>query len=439
MSGQDWKIREFAQGQDAARMGRSSRLLTLLLIIVIALVTAAVVWASQARIEEVARGQGRVVPSGKARVLESLEGGIVREILVREGDAVDAGQIIIRIDDTGSSASLGELNAQLDALSIRGLRLAAELAGADALSFDGTNIDPDSAQALREVAIFDSRTASYFGQRAVLEAQLNQRQREIEETEGNLTRVAEGIGLLQEEIELKTESGVVPRAQIIPIERELSARRQEQDALVSRREQARAALREAEARLEELKLQRRAEISIERSDTLNQISVIQESIKSASDVVSRAALRAPVTGIVSVLNVNTIGSVVAPGEELLQIVPQDDRLQVEARIRPEDVAFVYPGLPASVKLTSFDFTIYGALDGQVMRVGADAQQDEATGEIYFPIIVETESNVLVRGDESHEIRPGMVASLDIQTGERTVLDYLLKPFRKAQLEAMRER
>ncbi|SPJ31368.1 HlyD family type I secretion periplasmic adaptor subunit [Falsiruegeria mediterranea] len=439
MSGQDWKIREFAQGQDAARMGRSSRLLTLLLIIVIALVTAAVVWASQARIEEVARGQGRVVPSGKARVLESLEGGIVREILVREGDAVEAGQIIIRIDDTGSSASLGELNAQLDALSIRGLRLAAELAGADALSFDGTNIDPDSAQALREAAIFDSRTASYFGQRAVLEAQLNQRQREIEETEGNLTRVAEGIGLLQEEIELKTESGVVPRAQIIPIERELSARRQEQDALVSRREQARAALREAEARLEELKLQRRAEISIERSDTLNQISVIQESIKSASDVVSRAALRAPVTGIVSVLNVNTIGSVVAPGEELLQIVPQDDRLQVEARIRPEDVAFVYPGLPASVKLTSFDFTIYGALDGQVMRVGADAQQDEATGEIYFPIIVETESNLLVRGDESHEIRPGMVASLDIQTGERTVLDYLLKPFRKAQLEAMRER
>ncbi len=439
MNGQDWKIREFAQGQDAARMGRSSRLLTLLLIVVIALVTAAVVWASQARIEEVARAQGRVVPSGKARVLESLEGGIVRDILVREGDLVEAGQIIIRIDDTGSSASLGELNAQLGALSIRGLRLAAELAGAVALSFEATNIDPNSAQALREIAIFDSRAASYFGQRAVLDAQLNQRQREIEETEGNLKRVAEGIALLQEEIELKAESGVVPRAQIIPIERELSGRRQDQDSLVSRREQARAALREAEARLEELKLQRRAEISVERSDTLNQISVIQESIKSASDVVSRAALRAPVTGIVSVLNINTIGSVVAPGEELLQIVPQDDRLQVEARIRPEDVAFVYSGLPASVKLTSFDFTIYGALDGEVMRVGADAQQDEATGEIYFPIIVETKSNVLIRGDESHEIRPGMVASLDIQTGERTVLDYLLKPFRKARLEAMRER
>lgn len=439
MSSQEWKIREFAQGQDAARLGRSSRLLTLLLIVVLGLLAAAIVWASQARIEEVARAQGRVVPSGKARVLESLEGGIVREILVREGDAVEEGQIIIRIDDTGSSASLGELNAQMDALAIRGLRLEAELAGVEALSFDGTGIDPDSAQALREIAIFDSRTASYFGQRAVLEAQLNQRQREIEETEGNLTRVAEGIALLQEEIELKTESGVVPRAQIIPIERELSARRQEQDALVSRREQARAALREAEARLEELKLQRRAEISVERSDTLNQMSVIQESIKSASDVVSRAALRAPVTGVVSVLNVYTQGSVVAPGEELLQIVPLDDRLQVEARIRPEDVAFVYPGLPASVKLTSFDFTIYGALEGQVIRVGADAQQDEATGEIYFPIIIETNDNALTRGGETHEIRPGMVASVDIQTGERTVLDYLLKPFRKARLEAMRER
>lgn len=439
MSREDWQIREFAQGQDAARLGRSARSLTLLLIALVTLLVAALVWASQARIEEVARAQGRVVPSGKARVLESLEGGIIRDILVREGDVVQAGDILVRIDDTGSSASLGELKAQMYALSIRGMRLASELRGDEVLTFESTTVDPESAEALREIAIFDSRLASYFGQRAVLEAQLNQRQREIEETEGNLTRVAEGIALLQEEIDLKNASGVVPRAQIIPIERELSARRQEEDALASRREQARAALREAEARLEELRLQRRAEISLERSDTLNQISVIEESIKSASDVVSRADLRAPVTGIVSVLNVHTIGSVIAPGEELLQIVPQEDRLQVEGRIRPEDVAFVYAGLPASVKLTSFDFTIYGALAGRVMRVGADAQQDEATGEIYFPIIVETDTNVLTRGDENHEIRPGMVASLDIQTGERTVLDYLLKPFRKARLEALRER
>ncbi|MGR3617727.1 MAG: HlyD family type I secretion periplasmic adaptor subunit [Paracoccaceae bacterium] len=439
MNNADWKIRDFAQGREAARLGRSSRLLTLLLLGMIALFAAGIYWAANARIEEVARATGRVVPSGKARVVESLEGGIVRDILIREGDAVEAGQVLVRIDDTGSSASLGELRAQMLALTVRSLRLEAELSGAEALSFERSDIDPTSPQAAREIAIFDTRSASHFGQRAVLDAQLNQRQREIEETEANLTRVAEGIALLEEEILLKDESGVVPRAQIIPLERELSARRQEQDGLVSRREQARAALREAEARLEELKLQRRAEISVERSDALNQMSVIEESIRSASDVVSRAALRAPVTGVVSVMNVHTVGSVIAPNEELMQIVPEDDSLQVEARVRPEDVAFIYEGLPASVKLTSFDFTIYGALDGKVRRVGVDAQQDEATGEIYFPIIVETENNALIHKGETYEIRPGMVASVDILTGERTVLDYLLKPFRKAQLEALRER
>lgn len=439
MSGVDWQLEEFAQGHEAARLGRSSRLLTLTLLIAVGLLVAALVWASQARIEEVARTQGRVVPSGQARVVESLEGGILRDILVREGDDVQPGQVLLRIDDTGSSANLGELQAQMDALEARSLRLDAELAGAQELVFDQSAIIPDSPLALREIAIFDSRIASYFGQRAVLEAQLKQRQREIEETEVSLLRVAEGIQLLDEEIKLKTDSGVVPRAQIIPVERELSARRQDQDSLVSRRAQAQEALGEAEARLEELRLQRRAEISVERSDTLNQMSVIEESIRSASDIVSRADLRAPVRGTVSVLNVNTIGSVVAPGEELVRIVPQDDRLQVEVRVRPEDIAFVYSGLPANVKLTSFDFTIYGSLDGIVTRVGADAEQDEATGEIYFPVIVETQSNILERAGETHQIRPGMVAAVDVLTGERTVLDYMLKPFRKARLEALRER
>ena len=372
-------------------------------------------------------------------MVESLEGGIVREILIREGDEVVPGQVLLRIDDTGSSASLGELQAQMNALTARSLRLDAELAGAQDLSFAETEIGADSPLALREIAIFDTRIASYFGQRAILEAQFKQRQREIEETEVSLTRVAEGIALLEEELQLKNQSGVVPRAQILPIERELSSRRQDQDSLVSRRAQAQEALTEAEARLEELRLQRRAEISVERSDTLNQMSVIEESIRSASDIVSRADLRAPVRGTVSALNVNTIGSVIAPGEELVRIVPQDDRLQVDVRVRPEDIAFVYPGLPANVKLTSFDFTIYGSLDGVVTRVGADAEQDEATGEVYFPVVVETQSNVLERAGETFEIRPGMVASVDVLTGERTVLDYILKPFRKAQLEAMRER
>ena len=244
---------------------------------------------------------------------------------------------------------------------------------------------------------------------------------------------------MEEEIEIKEASGVIPRAQILPIERELTQRRQERDSLIARRAQAGFALTEAEARLQEAELRRRAEINLERSETRAQLSVIVESLKSATDVVSRTALRAPVGGLVSALNVNTRGAVIAPGEEVLRIVPQDEGLLIEARLRPEDVAFVRPGLSANVKLTSFDFTIYGSLEGVVQRIGADAQTDEATGEIYFPILVETGSNALDHAGQTHAIRPGMVAEGDILTGERMVLDYLLKPFRKAQLEALRER
>nr|WP_170538163.1 HlyD family type I secretion periplasmic adaptor subunit [Ruegeria arenilitoris] len=439
MSSRDWELVDFAHGRDAARLRRSSGWIVAVLIGLLLIVGCALLWASLARIEELARAQGRVVPSGQARVVESLEGGIVREILVREGDAVSAGQILVRLDDTSSAASLGELLAQQAALRARALRLEAELEGAAPPDFSKVGIDPDSALAVRESALFDSRTASYLGQSAVLDAQVQQRVQEIAELDAALDRVAENIALLDEEIQIKTDSGIVPRAQILPVERERSARRQERDALIGRREQARAALTEAQARVTEVELQRRAEINIERSDTYNQLSVIEESIKSATDLVSRAALRAPVNGIVSSLNVYTIGAVIAPGEEVLRIVPADDRLLIEARAKPEDVAFMRPGLPASIKLTSFDFTVYGALEGEVTRVGADAEQDEATGEIYFPIIVETQSTALEKGGQRLEIRPGMVASVDILTGERTVLDYLLKPFRKARFEAMRER
>lgn len=439
MSGDNWHVRDFAEGSDAGRLGRSSWRLTLFFILLIGVFASAVGWASWARIEEVARASGRVIPSGKARTVESLEGGIILEILVAEGDPVEAGQILVRMDDTTSTANLGELRAQQDALRARNVRFISELSDAKTLNFDELGIPADGPLALREIAIFDSRNASFFGQRTILNAQLRQRQLEIAELETAGQRVEESLGFLKEEIDLKTGSGVVPRTQILPLERERSVKRQELDSVRSQYAQAVSAEQEAQARREEVDLQRRAEISLERSDTVNQLDIISETIRRASSVVGRAALRAPVTGIVSRLNVNTIGAVISPGEEVLLIVPQDDRLQIEARVRPEDVAFLRPELPAKVKLTSFDFTIYGALEGKVVRIGADAQQDEATGEIYFPIIVETDEKVLTHKDQSFPIRPGMVASVDILTGERTVLDYLLKPFRKAQLEALRER
>lgn len=439
MADRDWDLVDFAEGKQAAQLKASSPWLGLFLLVIFSLLAAFLVWASSARIEEVARAEGRVVPSGYARTVETLEGGIIRDILVSEGETVSAGQILVQLDDTGSGANLGELRAQERALNARAIRLEAELLEEISPDFSRLGLPNDDPLTVRETALFESRTASHIGQRAVLKAQISQRAQEIVELEASMERVAENIALLDEEIDIKTQSGIVPRAQILPIERERTARRQEQDGLLSRREQARSALAEAEARLDEAELQRRAEINLERSDTLNQLSIVEESVKRASDIVSRTALKAPVNGVVSALNVFTIGAVVAPGEEVMRIVPEDDRLQVEARVRPEDIAFIRPGLAAQVKLTSFDFTVYGSLNGSVTRIGADSEQDETTGEVFFPVVVETQKDTLTRNGETHDVLPGMVASVDVMTGERTVLDYILKPFRKAQQEALRER
>ncbi len=439
MSKDDWELASFATGRGAAQIGGTSRGLTLFLLLILVIVGSGIAWANWAVIEEVARADGRVVPSGRARGVESLEGGVVASILVAEGDVVRAGQDLIRIDDTDATAGYGELQAQQQALTARAHRLANELSGTETLDFTAVGIQNEAALALREIAVFDSRRASYISQRAVLEAQVIQREHEITKVRNSIARANEGLALLDEEIALRVASGVVPRAQIIPIERERTSSRQERDRLESQIGQSESALVEAEARLTELDLLRRAEINAERSETLNQLSVFDESIKRASDVVARTTLSAPVPGIISALNINTIGSVIAPGEEVLRIVPADDGLEVEARLKPEDIAFVRLDLPAKVKLTAFDFTIYGSLPGRVTRIGADAETDETTGRTYFPIIIETDQNVLIRGDQTHDIRPGMVASVDILTGQRTVLDYLLKPFRKASAEALRER
>ncbi|WP_187430849.1 Type I secretion system membrane fusion protein PrsE [Roseobacter fucihabitans] len=435
MSGSEWN---FEQDPAAPRAGRGW-FLTIFLILLVAFAALAIAWASWARVEIVARATGVVVPSGRARNVESLEGGIVRDILISEGDTVEAGEVLIRIDDIGAAASMGEITARRDALRARAMRLEAELLQRNAPDFSGLDLASDHPLALRELALFDSRKAADLSQRTILMSQVSQRAQEIEELTSSLARIDESLTLLDEEIQLRSDSGVVPRAQIIPIERERTVKRQERDGVLSRRAQAKTALGEAEARVLELNLNRRAEINAERSETLNELSIIDETLKRASDVLARTSLRAPVGGIISVLNVNTLGSVIAPGEEVARIVPAGDKLEVEARVRPEDIAFIRLDLPAKVKLTSFDFTIYGALDGTVVRIGADAERDETTGETYFPIIVRTDTNTLRRNNETNEIRTGMIASIDILTGERTVLDYLLKPLRKARLEALRER
>lgn len=409
-----------------------------LLVVLLALIGAAGVWAYHAEIEEVTTGDGRVIPSSQTQIVQSLEGGLVAEIFVREGDIVDSGQPLVRIDDTGFAATLGELRQKRMAIELRSRRLAAEAAGSDLQVEQG-----EATEAVRagERALFAARRSALNRELSVIDQQLAQRRLEKVELETRLGRTRISAGLLQEELERARalgELGAFPQMDLLRLEREAQNADLEVEVLKASVPRAEAAIQEALAQRESAVLGFRAKAHEELTRSLNDLSILDETLKSARDKVRRTTLRAPVRGIINKFSVATIGAVVAPGESIAEIVPVDDTLLIEAKIRPQDVAFLYPNQEASVKVTAYDYTIYGDLAGKVERISPDTITDEE-GNTFYRVIVRTDKNHLEADNKSLPIIPGMVVSTSILTGNKTVLEYLIKPIIKAKSEALRER
>lgn len=321
----------FANDVRAAVALRTPRTARLVLVALIALLVSGAVWAHYAVLDEVKRGAGRVIPSRQIQVVQSLEGGIIKTILVQEGETVQQGQPLVQIDPTKFKSDLGELQAKRDALSA-------------------------------------------------------------------------SLKLINRELELTRrlyDQKVVPEMEMLRLQRQVA-------------------------------------------DMSGQLAITEETIKSAQDRVRRTELSAPVYGIVNKINVTTIGAVVQPGAEIMDIVPLDDTLLVEGRINPQDIAFIRPDQDAVVKITAYEATVYGSLKAKVERISADTieeKSDKAGGkpQTFYRVIVRTDKNYLGSQDHPLPIIPGMVATVEILTGRKTVLDYLIKPARLLREEALRER
>lgn len=410
---------------------------TLLLAALVAGIAGFLWWAAVFEIEEVTRGQGRVVPSQQVQVIQSLEGGIVREILVDEGETVEPDAPLIRIDDTTAGARRGELLEQEAALLAERLRVRIEAEGGATLAFPEslTARAPEAVAAEREV--FASRRSQLSSELDVLNDQLSQRRAELGEARAMIAKLEGQIAPLAEEVRLTrgyVDSGAITQIELLRLETRLAELEGELAVSRARLPRLEAAIAEAENQIE---TSRRAYVLTARERLARvqaELSVLRETLRAAQDRVTRTTLRAPVRGIVNTVNVATIGAVVGPGDPLIEIVPVDDHLLVEARITPQDVAFIRPGDPASVKITAFDYTVYGSLQGTVQRIGADTVTD-ADGNAFFQVTIRTDETAL----GGNPISPGMVAQIDIQTGRKTVLDYLLNPFLRVGSEALRER
>ncbi len=409
-----------------------------LLLVLLSLLAALVVWAWFAELEEVTTGEGRVIPSSQIQIVESLEGGLVADIFVSEGDVVDQGEALVRIDDTGFASNLGELEQQRTALLLKAQRLEAEARGTD-LIFEKSVVELPVAA--RELALFEARRTALDRELSVVDEQLSQRRLEKVELETRLKSTFQTSELLDEELRRAralAEAGAYPKMDLLGLEREAQRGTLDVEVLNASIPRAEAAIDEAIARRESSVLGFRAKAYEDLTLTLTELTVLEETIKAATDKVQRTVLRSPVRGIINKLPVGTIGAVVSPGETISEIVPLNDTLLIEARIRPQDVAFLYPGQDSRIRVTAYDYTIYGDLPGKVERISADTIADEE-GNTFYRVILRTDKNYLGEETNNLPIIPGMIVSASILTGNKTVFDYLLKPVIKARSEAFRER
>lgn len=404
----------------------------------------ALIWASQAHVDEVTVGQGHVIPFSKVQVVQNLEGGIVADILVEPGQVVTKGQPLMRIDDTRFSSSYLEGVAKDDALRARIARLEAE---AQLAQYNApADLERDKPGLVKqEQAVYEARHKDLQANLAVLRNQAQQRGQELAETRARATQLQHSYDLVEQELAIirkAAEKDVYPRVEVIKLERQANDLRGELEVALLNVPRLEAAQSEVQQKADQVTADFRASASRELSEAHADQSMASASRLELQDRLDRTTVRAPLAGTIKQVKVNTVGGVIQPGMDLVELVPLDDTLLVEARVRPADIAFVRPGLDAMVKLTAYDFSIYGGLAGTVEHVSADAIVDERPGlqpESYYLVRVRISRNSRGAGEMRLKIIPGMQAMVDIKTGRRTILQYLLKPILRAKQTALRER
>lgn len=402
------------------------------------------VWASWAEVDEVSRAEGRVIPSGKIQIIQAAESGVVTDILVRAGERVRQGQRLIQLDDTNTTSSAGEVEARVLALLVQTTRLRGESLGQGAADFvcppAVESVSPDVCES--EVALMESRAASLAQGIQVLAQRVEQRTRELSEANANQVRVSGNLAIAQQRLDMMTplaERGLVAQTALLDARGETADLQGQLAVGTETIARIQSALAEAQLQVDQAVLQFRQEALADLTIARAQLAGAQQELRGAEDRVRRTDIRSPVDGVVNNVEISTIGGVVAAGDRLLDIVPLSDTLLVEARLRPSDVAFIIPGQEARIKLTAYDFSIYGGLTGRVTNVSADSMVDQATRETYYLVQIEAGTATLEYRGQALPVLPGMVTSVDILTGKRTILQYLLKPINKVHQEALRER
>ena len=431
---------EFMDNLSSAMLQQTHRGARLINYSIAIMVVVALYWAWNAEIDQLTRGMGKIVPSSKNQIIQNLEGGIVEKIMVKTGAIVEKGQALLKIDNKVFESNLTENQLKIEELQLRKLRLEAEIHG-EMASFASEIADKRHDLRDNETRLLRSNLDFLANQINIVKDQISQRNNGIANANIKINHLKQSKVLLVEKIDITrplVEKGIEARASFISLERELSALDQEIDAAKGTISVYREEITELQKKAEEFRISFKSRAQREMNEAIAEIDKIKSRGTAITDQVQRTLVVAPVRGVVKQIFVNTIGGVVKPGMDLLELVPIEDSLLIEAKISPADIAFIGPDQKATIKVTAYDFSIFGGLKGHVFDISADTMT-EPNGMTYYLVRLKTESNTLGTAEKPLRLIPGMMVSVDILTGKRTVLDYLLKPILKAKQVALTER
>jgi len=399
-----------------------------------------VIWASLAYVDEFTRGEGQVIPSQYVQIVQNLEGGIVNEVFVKEGQAVERGQPLLRLDDKRFSFSLRESEVNQSQLLSQSLRLKAEAVGEPFPEDELLALVPEKIVAA-EKALYFARAQELNTSNQVIVQQVVQKRQELSEWQAKFQRLKRSYNLLKDELDLTAPlvaQGAVSQVEVLRLRRELNDVQGEMKAAQLAIPRINSSLNESEQKLAAAESAFRSRSQAEYNEVKAELNRLNESSQAIADQVDRTLVVSPVAGTIKQLFVKTLGGVIQPGRDLVAIVPTEDKLRVEARVSPADIAFLHPQQKAVVKFTAYDFSVHGGLTGEVINISPDTITDEE-GNSFYVVQIETEQSFLGSEVNPKPIIAGMTVSVDILTGQKTVLDYILKPILKTKQLALRER
>lgn len=433
------ELQDFVADADTALLQQDPLRARMILKAVALVFLVLLLWAAIAEVDEITRGEGKVIPSRSLQVLQSLDGGIVTEILVQEGQEVTQGQVLLRLDQTRFVSNLRENQSQYYSLLAKAARLRALSDGKAFVVPQELAQNKDMRDLIEaERALYLSRQAELDATLSVVRQQLAQRNQELVEARARRDQAANGFELTSKELNLTkpmVASGAVSDVEILRLERDVSRYRGERDQAAAQIQRIQAAISESQSKALEVEREFRNRARSELSETTAKLDALGEGSVALSDKVKQSDIRSPVKGTVQRLLVKTVGGVVQPGRDIVEVVPSEDTLLIEARVLPKDIAFLRPGQDALVRLTAYDFAIYGGFEGTLEHISSDTVIDDK-GNAFYVVRVRTRKANL---GPNLPILPGMVAQADIMTGKKTVLSYLLKPILRGKYYALTER